>query len=155
MKAQLDQADAPPHEASEHGMREVHEAEWSALANQFSRLHTGQPAVVETRVLGVVKGVNAQFLPLMGVTAEADQQGATRIEIVLGDSPTAHFAHAVSPVTHVRVAEWNDSVSSTLEIESEDGRVTLLHVGPDQQTLPEGFITDGVPLQHQQFAGGQ
>ena len=45
--------------------------------------------------------------------------------------------------SHVYVTEWNDAVSSALQIELEDGRVTVVRVGPAEQTLPPGFITDG------------
>jgi hypothetical protein len=46
--------------------------------------------------------------------------------------------------THVRVAEWNDGFSAALQLESADGHVALLRVGPQDRVLPSGMIVDGV-----------
>ena len=62
-------------------------------------------------------------------------------------------AHDIGRVSHVRVAEWNDAVSSALEIESEGGVVTTVRVGPAEQTLPSGYITDGIVFQHPSQTG--
>ena len=67
-------------------------------------------------------------------------------EHAAGDSPDNQFAHVIDRPSHVRVAEWNDAVSSALQIESAGGTVTLARVGPAEQMLPPGFITDGIIL---------
>jgi hypothetical protein len=46
----------------------------------------------------------------------------------------------------VRVAEWNDGYSAALEIVSADGSSVLVEVGPPQEMLAPGIITDGVIL---------
>jgi predicted amidohydrolase YtcJ len=123
--------------------REVPISQWQPLLDQFSRLHHGQPADVETTSDHNMM-LQAKALPLLGITAEQRRQHHTRIDILLGDPSGVHICHAIAKPARLRIAEWNDSVSALLEIESEDGRTTRVHVGPREQTLPPGFITDGL-----------
>lgn len=125
--------------------REVLPAEWLAFCDRFSRAHHGKAVTVETIAEDVGVQPNVQRLPLVGVTAEGEA-GEQRLEIIVGDSPHAHLTHVIDQPMHVRVAEWNDGFSAALQIESADGRVTLLRVGPQERVLPQGMIVDGVVL---------
>jgi hypothetical protein len=126
--------------------RQVSEQEWPSFADQFSRLHKGQPVTVETFAPDLGAQVNVRDLPLLGVTVEREAPSGCRVVIAAGDSPDNQFAHVIDRPSHVRVAEWNDAVSSALQIESAGGTVTLARVGPAEQMLPPGFITDGIIL---------
>lgn len=106
----------------------------------------GQLATVETLASDLGAQPNARDVPLIGVTVEPGPSGGHRVVILAGDSPDRQFAHVVDRPSHVRVAERNDAVSSALQIESRDGSVTLIQVGPAEQMLPPGYITDGVIL---------
>ena len=135
---------AGTHESPTLRTREVVGHEWPAFADHFSRLHKGQLVTVETFAPDLGAQSNVRDTPLMGITVERREYGGWRLVILAGDSPHTHLAHVVDAVSHVRVAVWNDAVSSALQIESADGRVTLLQVGPAGQMLPPGFVTDGV-----------
>jgi hypothetical protein len=124
--------------------REIPRSEWRAFFDQFSRLHHGQPLGVE--IIGRDVGVQreAQDLPLLGVTAESPAGAGAGIEVSAGRPGGPHVTHSVADPVRVWAAEWNDGVSASLEIESADGHKTLLRVGPAQQVLPPGMITDGL-----------
>src|SRR5205814_10410000 len=109
--------------------------------DQISRLHHGQSADVE--IVGPDANVQApaRGVPLLGITAD---ERPRRIEIMAGKPDGPHVRHSVPTPTHVRAADWNDGVSAALEIEGEDGVRTLVLVGPAEQLLAPGMITDGL-----------
>ena len=123
--------------------REVLPAEWTLFSDRFSRAHRGKRATVET--IGEDLGVqpNVRNLPLVGVAIDGSEDDR-RLEIIVGDSPHAHLTHVIDRPTRVCVAEWNDGFSAAVQIEADDGRVTLLRVGPQERVLPAGMIVDGV-----------
>ena len=124
--------------------REVPSAQWAEFLDQFSRAHHGQPADVETAGAGAEHGAQARGLRLLGVTGEHDAAEDFRVDIIAGDSTGQHVRTSVHRPARVLVAEWNDAVSAELRIDSDDGRTTRILVGPREQTLPPGFITDGL-----------
>ena len=125
--------------------REVPSDQWASFCEQFSRIHRGKPVNLTTMGRELGAQTNARNLPLVGMTAERPTAGGY-IELMLGDAPAAHLAHSVERPSHLRVAEWNDDYSAALQIESEDGSVTLLQVGPQAEILPPGVILDGIIL---------
>jgi hypothetical protein len=126
--------------------REVPRNEWASFCEQFSRIHHHKPVNMTTteRELGVQP--NARDLPLIGITTEQSAGGGRQIGVMLGEATGAHLAHTIERPSHLRVAEWNDDYSAALQIESEDGSVTLLQVGPEAEVLPPGVILDGIVL---------
>jgi hypothetical protein len=126
--------------------REIPFAQWPQCMEQFSRIHRGKAARVETTAAeDAVTGANARDLPLVGVTDEraADHQ-QERIHVVLGGPAEPHVDHVIPRPSKVRLAEWNDGYSALLEIESDEGWQTSVRVGPDEQMLPPGVILDGL-----------
>jgi len=123
--------------------RHIPMSDWGPSLDQFSRIHHGQPATVESSAVDLGVQPNVRGLPLLGVTAEPRDPGPPEIQIMLGESPQTLVTHVVADPTRVHLAEWNDDVSATLQIESSDGTLTRVQVGPASETLPEGFITDG------------
>ena len=124
--------------------REVESSQWPAALDQFSRLHRGQPVLVRSAGLEFGVQANAKNLPLLGVTAERQGDGGTEIQVMVGTSLDTLVTHVVAHPRTVRVAEWNDSVSAVLQIEAEDGTVTLVEAGPERQLLPPGYIVDDI-----------
>jgi hypothetical protein len=124
--------------------REIPKAEWQVALDRFSRGHHGQAAKIATAGAIEKSMRQADGLPLFGATVEQNGGKGPLIEIIAGDPTGVHVSHTVSCPTHVRVAEWNDGVSGLLEIESEDGTTASVQVGPTEQTLPPGMITDGL-----------
>jgi hypothetical protein len=117
--------------------QEISQSQWKEFLDQFSRLHHGQPAEIETASPDMA-WPHARGLPLLGVSEEA-----RRIEIFAGEPGGPHVRHAVQQPVRLCASEWNDAVSAILEITSEDGSTTRVRVGPAEQTIPEGAILDG------------
>ncbi len=124
--------------------REIPNGQWSAFFDQFSRAHHGQKADVETVGAGAKHGAQAHGLRLLGITAEQEVGMGLRIDVIAGDTDGQHIRTGIHRPARVRVAEWNDAVSAELRIDSDDGRTTRIWVGPREQTLPPGVITDGL-----------
>ena len=118
--------------------QEITRSQWKDFLDQFSRLHHGQPAEIESASVDMA-WPNARNLPLLGVSMEGE-----RIEIFAGEVGAANVGHVVEQPARLRAAEWNDGVSAMLEIASEDGTTTRVRVGPAEQTIPEGAILDGL-----------
>ena len=127
--------------------REIERSQWQSFCDQFSRAHQGQAVSVESagREFGVQ--ANVRNLPLLGITAEAKagKDAPPEIEVMVGRSRDAWVVtHVIPRPVRLRVAEWNDFVSAAVQIESEDGTVTLVQAGPTEQTLPPGAIVDDI-----------
>jgi len=126
--------------------------EWPLAMEQFSRIHRGKPARVETTAAErAITAANARELPLIGVTDERAIVGndePERIHVVLGGATDPHVDHVIPRPSEVRLAEWNDGYSALLQIESEEGWQTNVRVGPQEQMLPPGVILDGLLQQH-------
>ena len=68
---------------------------------------------------------------------------------MVGDSPSANIGHTIERPARVRVSEWNDGASASVEIEQDAGPVTRLRVGPAEEVLPQLWRTgacEAVPL---------
>ncbi len=118
--------------------QEISRSQWKDFLDQFSRLHHGQAAEIESASVDMA-WPHARDLPLLGVSLEGE-----RIEILAGQAAGANIGHAVERPLRLRASEWNDGVSAMLEIASEDGSTTRVKVGPAEQTIPEGAILDGL-----------
>lgn len=126
--------------------RTIARDQWAAFFDQFSRLHQGKPVRVQS--LGRDEGVQSTVreVPLLGITEEqpaGTDAEARKIWIMTGDPAGEHVSHAIERPSCVRVAEWNDGYSAALDITSSDGSAILLEVGPPQQLLSAGLVTDG------------
>jgi hypothetical protein len=130
--------------------RDVPEDQWASFFDQFSRLHHDKPVRVQilSRALGAQPA--AQDVPLLGITEDrAAEHAKGVVRIMTGGPGGEHLSHVIDEPAHVRVAEWNDGFSAALEIASADGSSALVEVGPPQQMLAPGLITDGVVLDEQ------
>ena len=131
---------------------------WPQCLEQFSRAHAGQAASVCTSGAPAGGAANADQMPLIGITAEANESASVPASATSGESPTElhimlgrpggpHVDHVVKDPCRIWAAEWNDGFSAVLEIDADDGSTTLVQVGPPEQLLGEGMIVDGVPPQ--------
>jgi hypothetical protein len=125
-------------------VQEIPAGRWHETLEQFSRAHRGQAARVETAGATAALAPDAEGLPLIGLAEDRSGGADESIRIMLGVPSGGHVSHAVRQPRHVRVAEWNDGYSGLLEIEAADGSRTSVQVGPAEQTLPPGMITDGL-----------
>jgi len=125
-------------------LQEIPRQRWREHLDQFSRAHHDAPAHVEMKSRASPDTCQIADLPLLGVSDEHADDETDQILILLGRAKDGNLSHTIEHPVHLRSAEWNDGYSGALEIESEDGSKTTLQVGPSQQTLPPGMITDGV-----------
>jgi len=123
-------------------LQEIPTSQWQEFLDQFSRLHRGQAADIATATKDMESEPVAQGLSLLGITAERSPD--LRIDVIAGAPDSAHLRHAIVHPIHLRACEWNDGASAELRIERADGETTSVRVGPPGQTLPPGFITDGL-----------
>jgi hypothetical protein len=121
-------------------MREIPRDEWVEYFDGFSRRHEGWLVTVE--VLGAEIGaqVEAQELPLRGVTAESKGSGEDEINLIFGGEGAERVTHTVTRPTHVRTEQAENGADMTLQIESGGGVTTLVHFR--SAVLPE--TVDGV-----------
>jgi hypothetical protein len=123
--------------------RAIPRQEWKAMLDQFSRTHVGQPAEIKSARRNEKPMHHALRLPLIGITSEMLEDNGEEIEIIAGSPLGIHCSHTISRPSNVRMAEWNDAISGLLEIEQEDGTKATIQVGPAEQILAPGMITDG------------
>lgn len=121
-------------------MREIPRSEWVKFLDSFSRQHEGWLVTVE--VLGAEIGaqVEAQELPLVGITAELKGGDEDAITIILGGQSTDRVTHNITQPTHVRIEQTESGADMTLQIESGDGVTTLVRFR--SAMLPE--MVDGI-----------
>jgi hypothetical protein len=121
-------------------MKEIPREEWVEYFDGFSRRHEGWLVTVEVLGMEVGAQVEAQELPLRGVTAELKDGGADEINIILGGKGAERVTHTVTRPTHVRIEQAEDGADMTLQIESGGGVTTLMRFR--SAVLPE--MVDGV-----------
>jgi hypothetical protein len=121
-------------------VREIPRDEWVEYLNGFSRQHEGWLVTVE--VLGTEIGaqVEAQELPLEGITAELKAGGEDVITIIIGGGSRERVTHNILQPTHVRIEQSESEADMTLQIESGSGVTTL--VSFRSAMLPE--MVDGI-----------
>jgi hypothetical protein len=124
-------------------LSEIPAEQWAGFLDQFSRAHHGQQADIDTVGPDDNAWPQARGVRLLGVTAEEAPGEGRRIDIIAADPAGPHVRRAVSRPARIRAAEWNDAVSAELRIDSEAGSTTRVRVGPQEQVLSPGMITDG------------
>jgi hypothetical protein len=115
--------------------REIPREEWIRFFDDFSKQHENW--IVNWEVLGDDIGDQEKTnrLPLVGISA--DSKGRTsRIDVIVGGRLEAHVTQIIEKPTHVRFREPDRPGHEAIEVEADDGRVTLLtfvHIDPEQK----------------------
>jgi hypothetical protein len=122
--------------------REISRAEWPSFFDAFSQSHCGQLVTVESMAPKLGIQYNVRDGQLVGLTAEPDAADGGRIVIMTERPPGHNLEHAIRRPSHVRLAEWNRGVSAALQIEAEEGLVTLVVAGPAEETRPPVYAPD-------------
>jgi hypothetical protein len=120
--------------------REISFDEWQSFFSDFTHLHRDEHVNVETIRRGDL-GVRQRLcdLPLLGIVSARPNAGQEPwIEVVARDSAGAPATHAIAHPSRVRLAEENDQAVA-LQVESEDGSVTMIRFEPPRENMPEGF----------------
>src|SRR6059058_3960543 len=101
--------------------REISHDEWVAFFDSFNQQHEGWLVTVEVFGAEIGAQVEAQQLPLVGVTAELKGDGENSISIAVGEETEAHITHTVTQPSHVRLEQTESGADAALQIESADG----------------------------------
>lgn len=120
--------------------REIPRDEWSTFFDAFSRSHEGWLATVEVLGRDIGAQVEANDLPLVGVTAELKGGETDTVSIIMGEATGDHITHTVTRPTHVRVEQTESGAVEALQVESAEGSRTLLRFR--SAVLPE--MVDGI-----------
>ena len=106
---------------------EIPKQEWHEYFNDFSKRRRGWLATVEVLDPQLGDQIEADRLPLEGITYEHKAEPDT-IEIMLGSSPEDHLTHVVASPRVVRIARIasEEGTDETLEIECKDESTILV-----------------------------
>ena len=108
--------------------QEVPRENWLQYFNDVSKLYHGWQVTVELldRDLGDQPGV--KDLPLQGLSYEPAGSEANDILVEAGDLPMGYIVHHVNKPKIVRAAPTIPGLETDIEIESEEGDTTLVHI---------------------------
>jgi Family of unknown function (DUF5335) len=113
---------------------EIPREQWINFFDNFSKQHQGW--IVTWEVLGRDIGDQEKTtrLPLVGISA--DKGPKPRIDIIVGGRLDAHVTQIIETPKHIRFKEPDQPGHEAIEVETEDGRVTLItfwHFDPEQK----------------------
>jgi len=113
---------------------EIPREQWVKFFDDFSKRHEGWTVTLDVLRSDLGDQKEASNLPLVGISADPKQSGSA-IEIMVGGQPDAHVTRIINRPKSIWVKELERPGHEAIEIESEDGIVTLvsfLHVDPEQ-----------------------
>jgi len=116
--------------------REIPRDRWITFLDTFSKEHQGWIVTVE--VLGSTIGAQEESgrLPLIGISA--DLKGRENgIDIMLGGRPDAHLTRIINRPRRLWFKQPEEEAHEALEVESEDGTVTVVHFRHVPPVQPE------------------
>jgi len=120
--------------------REIPREQWIRFFDDFSKQHEGW--IVTWEVLGSDIGdqEKTKRLPLVGITADV-KGDKPRIDVMVGGRLDAHVSQIIEAPKRVWFKEPEEVGHEAIEVESEDGKVTLVtfsHVDPEvaERQLP-------------------
>jgi hypothetical protein len=122
---------------------EIPRAEWPAFFDSFSRQHEGWLANLEVIDSELGAQIEAEQLPLEGVTAELKAEGTDQISILLGRKAQDHVSHTVERAIQVMLEQNDAGADEALQIESSEGPKVLLRFrSPMPPELVDGIVLE-------------
>lgn len=110
--------------------REIPREEWQDYLSEFSKQHEGWQVTIEVVGMDVGDQIIAREWPLQGISCnrfhDAPDGSSEGISVTAGDTPERHISHMVTHPTSLRVAQTDDGRDQGVQIESEDGPMTLV-----------------------------
>jgi Family of unknown function (DUF5335) len=106
--------------------REIPRDEWLEFLDSFSREHQGWLVNLEVVKPGKGTQVEANAMPLAGISVGVKQGGGDTISVMLGKAPEDHLTHTVHGVLHVKLRESDEGAHEAIEIGSKAGETTLV-----------------------------
>lgn len=113
--------------------KEISREQWIRFFDDFSKQHQGWIASWEVLGADIGDQEKTTRLPLVGISA--DTKGKPRIDIMVGDRPEAHVTQIIEKPKRVWFKEDEQPGHEAIEIEAEDGKVTLVtfnHIDPEE-----------------------
>jgi len=104
--------------------QEIPQDEWLTFLDSFSREHEGWLVDLEIVRPGNGTQVEANAMPLAGITADVNRGDGETVHVMLGKAPEEHLTHAVRGVSHVRLKESEEGAHEAVEIRSKSGETT-------------------------------
>jgi len=105
--------------------REIPRDEWKSFFDAFSRQHEGRIVTIELLASDIGDQDESTRLPLVGISADV-KGGENRIDIIVGGRPDAHLTRIINAPKRVWVTEHEDGIHDALEVESDDGKKTIV-----------------------------
>ena len=106
--------------------QEIPRNEWPTFLDSFTRRYEGWLADVEIFGSEIGSQLEAQGLPLEGITAELGNGKPDSIAIMLGADPSNHITHTITAPSQVSVEKTDEGADAALAIKAPDGTTTLL-----------------------------
>jgi hypothetical protein len=104
--------------------QEIPRDEWLSFLDCFSNEHQGWLVDVEIVTPGKGTRVEANAMPLAGITADLNRGGGEAVHVMLGKAPEDHLTHTVRGVSQVSLRESHEGAHEALEIGSKTGETT-------------------------------
>jgi hypothetical protein len=120
--------------------REIPRDEWKEFFNRFSREHEGWLATIEVLDEKVGAQVEAEDLPLEGISADWKGEGEGPIEIFLGGEPDRALTHVVSAPKRLWVLTSDDGAERALEVEAPAAKTIVRF-----RSAMRADMVDGIP----------
>lgn len=121
-------------------VKEIEHRQWPRFFDDFSQLHHGKHVNVETISQGTLRTASRLCdQPLVGIIDARDVPGLEeRVEIIVGGQPSCQAAHCITNPRRVWLGQENGWMVA-LQIESDDGSMTIVRFEPPRESMPSGF----------------
>jgi hypothetical protein len=110
--------------------------------DSFSNQHRGWLVTIEIMDPEIGDQTLARDLPLEGITAELNEQGADEIEIVVGRQPGSHVSDTVVAPRNVSLKSTEEGADEALEIQGEKKTVLIRFRSAVRLESVDGILTN-------------
>lgn len=115
--------------------REIPHEQWLEFFDNLSRRDHGLPTSIHVFGSDLGAQVDADQLPLIGISDDPKAEGGERITITLaGRTPTGDYNRSIIHPTRVMLELTDDGREESIEIESDDGNRTLVRLASPMTT---------------------
>jgi hypothetical protein len=115
---------------------EIPQDQWVPYFNDVSRLYQGWSTTIEVLAGTLGDQREAEDVPFQGMSLETKGSECGDVLVEIGDAGTSYEVHHVDHPMIVRGAELQLGAETDIEIESEDGIVTIVRLRRRRE-LPE------------------
>jgi hypothetical protein len=115
---------------------EIPQDQWLNYFNDVSRLYQGWGVTIEVMSRDVGDQPAAQGPPLQGLSFEKAGSEAGDILVEVGDAGTPYEVHHIDRPRRVRMVDSDPGAEADIQLESEDGVVTLVRLRRRPQLPP-------------------